>query len=45
LIYSAIAKKQNTTPELVGQRRAMQIAQKADPGTWIQDAGGRWRQK
>jgi hypothetical protein len=45
LIYTAIARKQNTTPELVGQRRALQIAQKADPGTWIQDAGGRWRQK
>lgn len=44
-IYTAIARKQNTTPELVGQRRALQIAQKADPGTWIQDADGRWRQK
>jgi uncharacterized protein len=45
LIYTAIAKKQNTTPDLVGQRRALQIAQKADPGTWVQDAGGRWKQK
>jgi uncharacterized protein YdbL (DUF1318 family) len=45
LIYAAIAKKQNTTPELVGQRRAMQIAEKADPGTWVQDANGRWRQR
>ena len=45
LIYAAIAKKQNTTPELVGQRRALQIAEKADPGTWIQDTSGRWRQK
>jgi uncharacterized protein YdbL (DUF1318 family) len=44
-IYTAIARKQNTTAELVGQRRALQIAQKADPGTWIQDADGRWRQK
>lgn len=45
LIYTAIARKQNTTPELVGQRRALQIAKKADPGTWVQDADGRWRQK
>ncbi len=45
MVYSAIAKKQNTTAALVGQRRALQIAQKADPGTWIQDAKGRWRQK
>ena len=44
-IYNAIAKKQKTTAELVGQRRALQIAEKADPGTWIQDAQGRWRQK
>ena len=44
-IYNAIAKKQGTTPALVGQRRAMQIAQKADPGTMIQDAAGKWRKK
>jgi uncharacterized protein len=44
-IYAAIAKKQGTTPELVGQRRALQIAKKADPGTMVQDAGGKWRKK
>lgn len=44
-IYTAIAKKQGTTPELVGQRRALQIAQKADPGTMIQSADGKWRKK
>lgn len=44
-IYGAIAKKQGTTPELVGQRRAMQIAKKADPGTMVQDAKGNWRKK
>ncbi|MGD9367264.1 MAG: YdbL family protein [Desulfobacteraceae bacterium] len=44
-IYTAIAKKQGTTPELVGQRRAMQIAKKADPGTMVQDAKGKWRKK
>jgi uncharacterized protein len=44
-IYTAIAKQQGTTPALVGQRRAMQIAQKADPGTMLQDADGHWRKK
>lgn len=44
-IYTAIAKKQGTTPELVGQRRAMQIAKKADPGTMVQNAKGKWRKK
>ncbi len=44
-IYQAIAKKQGTTPKLVGQRRAIQIAQKAVPGTWIQGPKGKWKQK
>jgi uncharacterized protein YdbL (DUF1318 family) len=44
-IYTAIANKQNTTPELVGRRRAIQIAEKADPGTWIQNSNGQWIQK
>jgi len=44
-IYEAIAKQQKTTPELVGQRRAMQIAEKSDPGSMIQDARGNWIRK
>lgn len=44
-IYTAIAKKQGTTPALVGKRRAIQIAEKADPGTMIQDESGQWRRK
>ncbi len=44
-VYTAIAKQQGTTPVLVGQRRAMQIAQNADPGTMLQDADGHWRKK
>ena len=44
-IYNAIAKKQRTSPEQVGQRRALQIAQKADPGTWIQGPKGKWHRK
>lgn len=44
-IYTAIAKKQGATPELVGQRRAIQLSQKARAGEWLQDAGGKWYQK
>ena len=45
MVYQAIAKQQKTTPELVGQRRAMQIAAKAGPGEWIQNAKGNWTRK
>jgi hypothetical protein len=44
-VYAAIAKQQGTTAELVGKRRAMQIAKKANPGEWVQDASGKWIQK
>jgi uncharacterized protein YdbL (DUF1318 family) len=44
-VYAAIAKQQGTTAELVGKRRALQIAKKADPGEWVQDANGKWLQK
>jgi uncharacterized protein YdbL (DUF1318 family) len=44
-VYAAIAKQQGTTAELVGKRRALQIAKKANPGEWVQDAGGNWLQK
>jgi uncharacterized protein YdbL (DUF1318 family) len=44
-VYTAIAKQQGTTAELVGKRRALQIAKKADPGEWVQDASGKWIQK
>ena len=44
-VYTEIAKQQGTTAELVGKRRALQIANKAAPGEWIQDAGGNWIQK
>ena len=44
-IYRAIAKKQGTTAELVGQRRAMKIAKKADSGTMIQGPNGKWKRK
>ncbi len=44
-VYAAIAKKQGTTAELVGKRRALQIAKKAAGGEWVQDAAGNWIQK
>ena len=44
-VYSAIAKQQGTTAELVGKHRAIQIAAKAQPGEWLQDADGKWYQK
>ena len=44
-VYTAIAKQQGTTPELVGKRRALQIAEKAVPGTMLQNASGAWYKK
>jgi uncharacterized protein YdbL (DUF1318 family) len=44
-VYAAIAKQQGTTAELVGKRRALQIAQKANKGEWVQDSSGKWIQK
>jgi uncharacterized protein YdbL (DUF1318 family) len=43
-VYAAIAKQQGTTAELVGKRRAVQIAKKADKGEWVQDTAGNWIQ-
>ena len=45
MVYEAIAKQQGTTVELVGQHRAIQIAAKALPGEWLQDANGKWYKK
>lgn len=44
-VYASIAQKQGATTDFVGKRRAMQIAEKADPGTWLQDETGKWYQK
>jgi len=45
LVYGAIAKQQGTTVELVGQHRAVQIANRAKSGEWLQDAAGKWYKK
>jgi uncharacterized protein YdbL (DUF1318 family) len=44
-VYEAIAKQQGTTVELVGKHRAIQLAKKAKPGEWLQDANGKWYKK
>ncbi|MBW2502906.1 MAG: YdbL family protein [Deltaproteobacteria bacterium] len=44
-VYSAIAKQQKTSAELVGERRAIQISERAKPGEWIQDKSGKWLRK
>jgi uncharacterized protein YdbL (DUF1318 family) len=44
-VYEAIAKKQGTTPEVVGKHRAAQISSKAPAGEWLQDANGKWYKK
>lgn len=44
-VYAAIAKQQGTPVDLVGKRRAIQIAKKAKPGQWLQDEKGKWYQK
>jgi len=44
-VYASIAKKEGATIEQVGQRRALQIANKAKKGDWLQDQSGKWHQK
>jgi uncharacterized protein YdbL (DUF1318 family) len=44
-VYEAIAKQQGTTAQLVGRRRALQIAENSAPGDWLQDQKGKWYQK
>lgn len=44
-VYEAIAKNQGTTVEVVGQHRAIQLADKAQSGDWLQDANGKWYKK
>lgn len=44
-VYTAIAKKQGTTPDLVGKRRSVQLAEQAKPGDYIMNASGKWEKK
>jgi uncharacterized protein YdbL (DUF1318 family) len=45
IVYNAIAKQQGTSAKLVGERRAIQISEKAKPGEWLQDKSGKWHKK
>ena len=44
-VYEAIAKQTGTSPDVVAKRRALQMAEKASPGEWLEDENGRWYQK
>ena len=45
IIYKKIAEQQGSTSTAVGQRRAIQIADRAKKGEWLQNADGNWYQK
>ena len=44
-VYEEIAQKQATTVQKVGQRRALQLRDMANPGEWVQDNTGKWYKK
>ena len=44
-VYSAIAKQQGATGQVVGERRAIQIGKKASSGEWLQNKSGKWHKK
>jgi len=44
-VYATIAAKQGVTADVVGMRRAEQIASKAAPGELIQSPNGTWNKK
>lgn len=44
-VYAEIAAKVNASAAEVGKRRALQIANLAAAGHWLQDAEGNWYQK
>jgi len=45
MVYQAIARKEGTTMQVVGKRRATQIAEKAAAGDWLQGEYGKWFRK
>ncbi len=45
ILYKLIAKKEGVSINLVGKRRAKQIAKKAKSGEWIQTPNGDWTKK
>jgi len=45
IVYLAIARSTQTTPDKVGVQRAAQISERAAKGVWLEDAGGKWYKK
>ena len=45
LVYEGIARRQGTSPNLVGQRRALQIEANSAAGEYVQDKSGKWYRK
>lgn len=45
MVYEAIAAKTKTSIDVVGKRRAIQIAEKAGSGEWLQNTSGQWYKK
>jgi uncharacterized protein YdbL (DUF1318 family) len=43
--FAIVAQKDGTTADAVGRERAKKIAEKVNPGTWIQAEDGSWSQK
>jgi uncharacterized protein YdbL (DUF1318 family) len=41
-VYSAIARRTDSTAEVVGRQRALQIRERAAEGVWLQDGEGNW---
>jgi uncharacterized protein YdbL (DUF1318 family) len=45
IVYQALAKRENVPVERLEALRAKNLAAKADPGEWVQNASGEWYQK
>jgi hypothetical protein len=44
-VYAHIAKQQNTSLSVVEKNRALQLIERAAPGTYVQMPDGTWVQK
>jgi uncharacterized protein len=44
-VYKMIGERTGNDPVSVGRARAEQIAQRSQPGVWLQDQTGRWYRK
>ncbi len=44
-IFREVAKRENSTPEFVGERFAVRVAERVPSGTLLQDSAGNWNAK